>query len=60
MIIDPNDEMMDALRKDDLEEFAKRAKASPGYKPLAMVAYDLAVKGITSIEEVMKLAEING
>ena len=55
-----NDEMMDALRKDDLEEFAKRAKASPGYKPLAMVAYDLAVKGITSIEEVMKLAEING
>jgi MSHA biogenesis protein MshE len=52
--------MMDALRKDDLEEFAKRAKASPGYKPLAMVAYDLAVKGITSIEEVMKLAEING
>ena len=54
-----NDAMMEALRRDDLEGFAKCAKESPIYKPLAKVAYDLAVDGITSIEEVMKLCEVN-
>ncbi|MGL5285231.1 MAG: MSHA fimbrial ATPase MshE [Aeromonas sp.] len=49
--------MMDALRSDDAEGFAKAARAHPLYRPLARVALDYARQGVTSVDEVLRLAE---
>ncbi len=54
-----DNEMMDALRRNDNESFAHIARNSKDYQPLAMMAYKYAIQGITSIEEVMRVAEIN-
>lgn len=54
-----NEAMMDALRRNDNEAFEKAAKADPEYRPLAYMALDYAAKGLTSIEEVMRVAEIH-
>lgn len=54
-----NEQMMDALRRNDNEAFAIAAKDDPNYRPLAYMALDYASKGLTSIEEVMRVAEIN-
>ncbi|MGN1394753.1 MAG: GspE/PulE family protein [Succinivibrionaceae bacterium] len=57
LVLDQN--MMDALRREDHESFAKIARSSPNYKPLAKMAFEFATHGLTSIEEVMKVSEIN-
>ncbi|MDX1526592.1 MAG: GspE/PulE family protein [Pseudidiomarina maritima] len=56
-LLEINEAMIDALRDGDMREFAHAAKASPGFKPLANVALDYAMQGITSIDEVLFLAE---
>jgi MSHA biogenesis protein MshE len=50
--------MMDALRREDHEAFARAVRENDDYESLSKMAYNFAVKGITSIEEVMKVAEI--
>lgn len=50
--------MMTALRNDDAEGFANAAKQHPGYRPLVHVALDYAKQGITSLDEVLRLAEV--
>lgn len=50
--------MMDALRAEDTERFSKVAREDPNYKPLARMAYDYAVKGITTVDEVLRLSEV--
>ncbi|MDO2947632.1 GspE/PulE family protein [Aeromonas simiae] len=52
--------MMDALRRDDAEGFAHAARHSDLYRPLAMVALDYARQGLTSLDEVLRLAEDQG
>jgi MSHA biogenesis protein MshE len=52
-----NDEMADALRRSDASGFVKAAKHSKGYKPLVFSALQEAVKGVTSLEEVFRVAE---
>lgn len=54
-----NQEMMDALRREDHESFTRAALNSSNYSSLARMAYDFATKGITSLEEVMRVSEIN-
>lgn len=49
--------MMDALRRNDAEGFAKAARQHPHYRPLALTALDYARQGITSVDEVLRLAE---
>lgn len=49
--------MMDALRRDDAEGFARAAREQPLYRPLALVALDYARTGVTSVDEVLRLAE---
>ncbi|MFM4705409.1 MSHA fimbrial ATPase MshE [Aeromonas bivalvium] len=49
--------MMDALRRNDAEGFAKAARQHPHYRPLALTALDYARRGITSVDEVLRLAE---
>lgn len=52
-----DDPMLSALRRNNVDEFNKAAKASPLYKPLLDSVIQLAVKGITSLEEVYRIGE---
>lgn len=52
-----NDEMADALRSSDATGFVKAAKRSKGYKPLVHSALHEAIEGVTSLEEVFRVAE---
>ena len=49
---------MDALRANDAERFAITAREEPSYQPLVKMAYDYALKGVTSVEEVLHLSEV--
>ncbi|WDO02363.1 MSHA fimbrial ATPase MshE [Aeromonas allosaccharophila] len=49
--------MMDALRRNDAEGFAKAARQHEHYRPLALTALDYARQGITSVDELLRLAE---
>ncbi len=51
-----NSELAEALRRDDTQGFVEAAARAPGYQPLVNVAHDYASKGLTSIDEVLKLA----
>ncbi|MDY7559194.1 GspE/PulE family protein [Pseudomonas sp. 10B1] len=55
-LLEMNDEMVGALRRNDPQGFADAALASPLYRPLATCALDFAMKGLTSVEEVLKVS----
>ncbi len=50
-------ELSDALRRADTSEFVRQAKKTPGYQPLVVSALMDAAQGITSLEEVLRVAE---
>ena len=52
-----NSALADALRRADAAEFVKIAKTTPGYQPLVVSALKFAQQGITSLEEVFRVAE---
>jgi len=56
-LLEMNEAMMAALKRDDSEAFAEHAKANPTFTPLAMAAFNYAIQGITSVEEVLRLVE---
>ena len=56
-ILEMNQEMMAALKRNDSEAFGDLAKANPSFTPLAKAAFDYAAKGITTVEEVLRLVE---
>ena len=56
-LLEMNEPMMAALKRDDAESFTELARKNPTFKPLALAAYDYAVQGITSAEEVLRLVE---
>ncbi|WP_415886264.1 GspE/PulE family protein [Neptuniibacter sp. QD37_6] len=56
-LLEINDAMADALRRDDSANFTIAAKTDPHYKPLVYSALDLAIAGITSLEEVFRVTE---
>ena len=43
----------DAIRREDLDEFARLATTKAGYKPLTLSALELAARGITTLAEVI-------
>jgi MSHA biogenesis protein MshE len=43
----------DAIRREDLGEFARLALAKAGYKPLTLSALELAARGVTTLAEVI-------
>jgi MSHA biogenesis protein MshE len=45
--------LADAVRRGDLEGFARAARSSAGYTPLAQAAIDFALGGMTSVAEAM-------
>jgi MSHA biogenesis protein MshE len=55
-ILEINEQLADAFRHGDAKDFVKKARIAPGYKPLVNSALELAVQGITTIEEVLRLA----
>lgn len=52
-----NDEMADALRRSSSSDFVKAARKSPGYRPLVVSAMLEALAGVTSLDEVYRVAE---
>ena len=56
-LLELDQSMMDALRRNDAEGFARAARAHEHYRPLALTALDYAREGITSVDEVLRLAE---
>ncbi|MEI6893746.1 MAG: ATPase, T2SS/T4P/T4SS family [Colwellia sp.] len=56
-LLEMNEGMMSALKRNDSELFTKLAKESPNFTPLAKAAFDYAVKGVTTVEEVLRLVE---
>ncbi|MFV2060815.1 MAG: GspE/PulE family protein [Gammaproteobacteria bacterium] len=51
-----DDAIADALRLSDASLFAKRAKESPNFRPFSQHALDYAIAGVTSLEEVIRVA----
>jgi MSHA biogenesis protein MshE len=49
-------ELADALRRNDTSEFTNAAHRQANFKPLTRAAMDYAVQGITTVEEVMRIA----
>jgi len=55
-LLDMNSELAEALRRDDSQGFVEAATRATGYEPLVNVAHDYAAQGLTTIDEVLKLA----
>ena len=52
-----NDDMADALRRSNSSDFVRAARASKGYRPLVVSAMMEAFSGVTSLDEVYRVAE---
>jgi MSHA biogenesis protein MshE len=55
-LLEMDEELTDALRRMDTAEFSTLARTRKGYRPLIDCALDYAREGVTSIEEVIRLA----
>lgn len=51
-----DDDMTEALRVNNLEAFAHAAHSSPGFQPLLKAGLAYASQGVTTIEEVLRVA----
>jgi len=56
-LLEMNEPMMAALKRDDAEKFTELSKANPTFTPLALAAFDYATQGVTTVEEVLRLVE---
>ncbi|TWX72717.1 GspE/PulE family protein [Colwellia sp. C1TZA3] len=56
-LLEMNEPMMAALKRNDTEAFTLAAKEHPGFRPLALATFDYAKLGVTSVEEVLRLVE---
>lgn len=56
-LLEMNNAMMDALRREDTEGFAQEARKDPKFKPFGVMAFEYALSGITTVEEVLRVAE---
>jgi len=56
-LLEMNGPMMAALKCDDTEAFTQLSLENPSFKPLAHAAFDYAVQGVTTVEEVLRLVE---
>jgi len=56
-ILLPNQGMLEAIRKQDFSSFSRLARASEFFTPLSESAINLALEGITTVEEVLRVCE---
>jgi len=59
-LLEMNEPMMSALKRDDSEAFSQLSRENPTFTPLAIAAYDYATQGVTTVEEVLRLVETVG
>ena len=55
-MLEMNEAMLDALRRQDVSGFTRAARASDLYRPLGMCAMDYALRGVTTLSEVARVA----
>lgn len=55
-LLELDSNLTDALRPSSKQDFSTLAHQQPGYRSLVLCALDYAMQGLTSLEEVMKLA----
>ncbi len=55
-MIVPDEPMLDALRSNDISAFIRTVKDNGNYVPMLDSAIELAVNGLTSLDEIMRLA----
>ncbi|HKK06563.1 MAG TPA: GspE/PulE family protein [Gammaproteobacteria bacterium] len=55
-LLELNEQMADALRREDSIGFAQAARRGKGFRPFALHALDYAMAGVTTIEEVLRVA----
>lgn len=51
-----NESMLDALRRQDVSGFTRAARQGELYRPLGHCAMDYALQGVTTLEEVARVA----
>ena len=56
-LLEMNEAMMDALRLADTQAFSEAARSNPEFEPLSVMALAYASQGVTSLEEVFRVAE---
>jgi MSHA biogenesis protein MshE len=56
-LLEMNEPMMAALKRDDAEAFSQLAKENPTFTPLAQAAFNYAKQGVISAEEVLRLVD---
>lgn len=55
-MLEMNEDMLDALRRKDVSDFTRAARQSPAFRPLGQCAMDYALQGVTSLQEVARVA----
>ncbi|MFB2810800.1 GspE/PulE family protein [Marinobacter shengliensis] len=55
-MLEMNEDMLDALRRKDVSDFTRAARKSPLFRPLGQCAMDYALQGVTSLQEVARVA----
>ncbi|MDR3492183.1 MAG: ATPase, T2SS/T4P/T4SS family [Gammaproteobacteria bacterium] len=55
-LLELNEKLIDALRDRNMTEFSHLAKQQETYRPLALSGLDMAVKGITTVSEVLRIS----
>ena len=55
-MLEMNEAMLDALRRQDVSGFTRAARKSEFYRPLGQCAMDYALQGVTALEEVARVA----
>ena len=56
-LLDFDRDMADALARNDPAAYTAAANAQPGFKRLALCALDYAADGLTTVSEVLRIAE---
>ena len=55
-MLEMDEDMLDALRRRDVSDFTKAARRSPLFRALGQCAMDYALQGVTSLQEVARVA----
>ena len=56
-LLELDEPMMDALRREDTEGFSIAARENKHFVPFGMMAFEYALDGITTVEEVVRVSE---
>ncbi|XKG99990.1 GspE/PulE family protein [Marinobacter nauticus] len=55
-MLEMDEDMLDALRRKDVSDFTRAARKSEFFRPLGQCAMDYALQGVTSLQEVSRVA----